>query len=255
MLELYHWEPSLDSGEPLVCLLEKQLPFESRYVDLLQLQQHASEFLRLNPTGQVPVLVHEGRVITETGLVLQYLEDAFPAQPLLPPSLAARYQVHFWLKYAEERIAPAITLLGWHEVSFPTLDPAWLERARRSCEHLPHERRRHWEQALADRYSSAELALARESLATATARLEHSLSDSPWLAGASYSLADIALLYMARALRAIAPDLVNAGRTPHTLAWLERLEQRPAVRDALSLARTPAPDRTFVPGPALPRWG
>jgi glutathione S-transferase len=255
MLELYHWEPSLDSGEPLVCLLEKQLPFESRYVDLLELQQHASEFLQLNPKGQVPVLVHEGRVMTETGLVLQYLEDAFPTLALLPPSLAARYQVHFWLKYAEERIAPAITLIGWHEVTFRTLEPAWLERARRSSRNLPLERRRHWEQALADRYSTAELALARESLAAATARLEHSLSGSAWLAGASYSLADIALLFMARALRAITPDLVNTGRTPHTLAWLERIERRPAVRDALALARARAPDRTFVPGPELARWG
>jgi glutathione S-transferase/GST-like protein len=255
MLALYHWEPSLDSGEPIVCLLEKQLPFESHYVDLLELQQHQAEFLQLNPRGQIPVLVHDGRIITETGLLLQYIEDAFPAPSLLPPSLAARYQVHFWLKYVEERMAPAITLLGWHEIAHPTLEPTWLARARRSSEALPPERRRHWEQALANECAAEELALARESLAAASARLEESLSGSAWLAGASYSLADIALLFAVRALRAITPELVNTVRTPHTLGWLERLGQRPAVKEALARARTQRPDRAFVPGPERVRWG
>ncbi len=255
MLELYHWEPTLDSGEPLICLQEKQLPFASRYVSLLRLEQHREEFLRLNPTGQVPVLVHDGRVISEAGLVMLYLEEAFPHRPLLPKSLAGQYQAHFWIKYVEERIAPYVTLLGWHGFTRGALPRERLEEARGGIGRLPRERRELWQKALDDTYSEEELALARESLAVATGRLERALERAPWLAGESYSLADIALLLAVRALRVVQPDLLSAEGAPRTLEWLARLEERPAVRETLALARVPAPERLFAPGPEPARWG
>lgn len=255
MLELYHWEPSVDSGEPLICLREKQLPFESRYVDLLQLQQHRPEFLRLNPSGQVPVLVHEGRVITEASLAMLYLEDAFPQRPLVPKSLAAQYEVHFWIKYVEERVTPYVTLLGWRAFTRPALPRERLEEAGRTTERLPPERRKLWEKALDDAYSDEEIALARESLASAAGRIERALERAPWLAGESYSLADIALVLAVRALRVVEPGLMSAERTPRTLEWLSRLERRPAIRETLSGARVAAPERVFAPGPEPARWG
>ncbi len=255
MLELHHWEPSVDSGEPLICLKEKRLPFESRYVDLLQWQQHRPEFLRLNPSGQVPVLVHDGRAITESGLVMLYLEEAFPERPLVPSSLAEQYEVHFWIKYVEERMAPYVTLLGWHGITRPALQRATLDGGRRTLEQLPQERRELWEKALDDAYSDEEIALAGDSLAAAARKLERALERSEWLAGGTYSLADIAVVLTARALRVVAPDLLSAGRAPRTLEWLRRLEARPAIRETLALARVPAPERLFAPGPEPPRWG
>lgn len=255
MLELYHWEPNVDSGEPLIYLKEKQLPFESRYVDVLQMQQHRQEFLRLNPSGRVPVLVHDGRTITEAGLAMLYLEDAFPQRPLVPKPLAERYEAHFWIKYVEERMAPYVTLLGWHGITRPTLQPGTIEGARRTLEGLPHERRQLWEKALDDAYSEEEIALARESLAAAARKLERALERAPWLAGESYSVADIALVLTVRALRVVTPDLLSAERTPRTLEWLGRLEERPAIRETLALARLQAPESRFAPGPEPPRWG
>ncbi len=255
MLELYHWEPNADSGEPLICLKEKGLAFESRYVDLLQLQQHEEAFLRLNPSGQVPVLIHDGRVVTEAGLVMLYLEDVFPERPLMPKPLAEQYETHFWIKYVEERMVPHVTLLGWHGLARPTLQRATIERARRTVERLPHERRRLWQKALDDGYSDEEIALARESLGVAAAKLERSLERAPWLAGASYSLADIALVLTVRAMCVVTPDLISTARAPRTLEWLRRLEQRPAIRETLALARVASPERVFVPGPEPARWG
>ncbi|MGH8150321.1 MAG: glutathione S-transferase family protein [Steroidobacteraceae bacterium] len=255
MLDLYHSEPTLDSGEPLICLEEKALAFESRYLDLLRLEQHEPQFLRLNPSGQVPVLVHDGRVFTEAGLALLYLDEAFPSTPLMPAPPAEQYQVHFWLKLVEERMAPYVSLLGWRVLVRPALGQAQVERARRSIERLPAERRGVWERALDDVSPEEVLALARESLGAAARRLEQALERGPWLAGGSYSLADIALVLTVRALRVVLPETVNAERTPRTLEWLERVGDRPAVRRALARARTLAPERYFVPGPELPRWG
>lgn len=255
MLELYRWEPTLDSGEPLIALKEKGLRFTDRYVDLRELEQHRPAFLRVNPSGQVPVIVDNGRVITEAGLALIYLEEAYPQHRLMPIALAGQYQAHFWIKYVEERMVPYATLLGWHRVMRPTLERAEIERARRSLEGLPRERRELWERALDRDEPADDLALAHESLTGAVDKLEQALARGPWLAGEAYSLADIALVLTMRALRAIAPEIVSAERTPRALEWLRRIEQRPAVREALALARTPTPDRVFVPGPEPPRWG
>jgi len=255
VLTLYHWEPTLDSGEPLVCLKEKALEFESRYVDLLALEQHLPEFLALNPSGQVPVLVHDGRVLSETGLLLEYLDETFPDPPLAPSALPERYESGFWVKYAEERIAPYVAQLGWHELVRPGLGRERLDCARRGLAALPIERRRIWEQAIEDDYSPETLTLARDALGCATAALERALERDRWLAGPTYSLADITLVFLARAMRVVTPQMVNRERTPRTLEWLARLEERRAVKETLALARTPAPERMFAPGPEPPRWG
>jgi len=254
-LELYHWEPTIHSGEMLLYLAERRIPFQGHYVDLLELEQHRPAYLQLNPTGQVPVLVHNGRVLTETGLLLQYLEDAFPGSGLTPATATERYDTAFWIKYSAERIAPAVSLLGWHECTRPQLGATQIARARESLAALPLERQRVWQKALDDSYSAEELALTRESLAFACAKLEQSLGAHPFLAGGAYSVADIALLFMTRAMRGLLPDILNVEQAPRTLEWLERLEERTAVAKVLASSRSPAPERMYAPGPELARWG
>ncbi len=254
-IELYHWEPTLLSGEILLYLTERGLSFASHYVDLPRLEQHSPEFLRLNPSGQVPVLVHDGRTMTETGLLLQYLEEAFPQPRPVPAHAGERYEAAFWIKYAAERITPAIALLGWREFARPRLSTEAIHAAHASLERLPDARQRVWRQALEDSYTVQELDLARESLAFASGKLEQALAARPWLAGGSYSIADIALFFPARALRSALPDMLSPERMPRTLGWLASIEQRPAVAKVLALSRHPPPERMFAPGPELPRWG
>ena len=66
MLELHHYEPYANSMKCLICLEEKGLAFTSRYVDILRFEQHAAAFLKINPNGQVPVLVHDSKTIVES---------------------------------------------------------------------------------------------------------------------------------------------------------------------------------------------
>jgi hypothetical protein len=66
MLKLYHWEPNANSGKPMLALAEKGVEYESHYLDLLQFDQHQPEYLRVNPDGTIPAMVHDGRVLTES---------------------------------------------------------------------------------------------------------------------------------------------------------------------------------------------
>ena len=81
-LKYYHAEPLANSLKSMVPLIEKGLPYQSIYVDLHKFEQHEPWFLAINPEGQVPVLDHDGAIITHTTVINEYLEDVFPAVPL-----------------------------------------------------------------------------------------------------------------------------------------------------------------------------
>src|SRR5262249_13892976 len=85
MLKLYHAEPLANSLKSLIPFKEKGLEFQSVYVDLHKFEQHEPWFVAINPEGQVPVLDHDGVIITHTTVINEYLEDAFPDLPPLRP--------------------------------------------------------------------------------------------------------------------------------------------------------------------------
>src|SRR5688572_33227351 len=75
MMKLYHAEPAANSLKALLSFKEKGLEFESVYVDLHKFEQHEPWFGAINPEGQVPVLDHDGVIITHTTVIGEYLED------------------------------------------------------------------------------------------------------------------------------------------------------------------------------------
>jgi GSH-dependent disulfide-bond oxidoreductase len=256
MLELYHWEPTANSAEPLICLEEKNASYEPHYVNLLRFEQHRPAFLKLNPQGQVPVLVHDGRVITETSLLIQYLDATFPSPRLTPQSALERYQMQVWLRTSDDYFGPALALLGWHLTGAArSLTPPLLKTAAEGIARLPPERQAVWKAALENSYSEEQLGAARNSLGICARRLESALLPRGWLAGAEYSLADIAIFPMARSLARLLPDVVNQAATPGIIAWLQKIEQRPAVNKVLRMARSASPETSFAPGPEPARWG
>jgi GSH-dependent disulfide-bond oxidoreductase len=253
-LDVYHWEPTTNSGELLICLKEKGVPFASHYVDLLAFEQHMPAFLGLNPRGEVPVLVHDGHTLTETTLILEYLDAAFPDVPLMPAAAADRYRMRVWTKLANDYFAPALTLLGWHLRMAPKMQGVDRAPILARLAHLPMDRQMVWRTALDDSYTEDQLARARQHLDIVAHRLEDSLASDEWLAG-SYSLADIAIFPLASSLPWLLPELASFASRPRVAQWLRRMKERPAVQAALAMGRSARPEELFAPGPELGRWG
>lgn len=68
------------------------------------------EFLALNPMAKVPVLVHDGVVVTETAAICTYLAETFPEAGLLPaPTSAARAAYHRWMFFAAGPLEAAVS--------------------------------------------------------------------------------------------------------------------------------------------------
>ena len=77
MLHLYHYWSSVCSQKVRTCLVEKKLSWQSRHVDLFNFENYQPWYTTLNPKAVVPTLDHDGRILIESNVILEYLEDNF----------------------------------------------------------------------------------------------------------------------------------------------------------------------------------
>lgn len=235
VLALYHFEPVANSMKPILCLKEKGLEFASHQLMGSKFEQYSPEFLAINPNGQVPVLVHDGNVITESTVINEYLEDVFSATPLRPADPAARARMRVWTKFVDEYFCPALTVLGAHGARHRAQQIPKDELERILARIPLKEVRNKWATISDKGYSEEELADARYKLGICVTRMETSLSNSEWLAGADYSLADVNIYSFAVALPRVLPEQANETEAPQLLDWIARMNARPAVQAALAM--------------------
>ena len=260
MLELYHWEPNTFFLKPLIALKEKQATFTSRYFDPTRFEQFAPAFPRNTESGlhlerEGPVLVHDGTIVSSSFFMLEYIADALPGTDLYPGNAYHHYRARAWGQFLTLALGPGICALGCAKYLAPTLkqrDPAQLKAQIAAIE--PLERRLAWS-AVAEGYSDQVLASVKHKVEFPLKRLESTLDQDPWLAGPAYSVADIEAFSMLNALPELAPDLVNEQATPRVIDFINRMRQRPAVREALAMSKTGKPLQAFVPGSEPSRWG
>jgi glutathione S-transferase len=245
MLKLYHAEPGANSLKALIPLKEKGLEFESIYVDLHRFEQHEPWFIAINPEGQVPVLDHDGVIITHTTVINEYLEDAFPdAPPLRPDDPGGRARMRYWNKFCDEHVMESVSMHGWHRMVSIIARSIESGEFEKLVERIPlHEQRIKWKKARSG-FSEAELANATRKIEVAVDKVERQLATTPWLAGDMYTLADVnffchAGLYLPRMF----PEMRLEERAPRLTEWVARIRERPGVQAALAM-----PDRT---NPAL----
>jgi glutathione S-transferase len=236
MIELYHAEPVANSMKVLICLKEKGLDFVSNYVDLLRFEQHEPEFVKLNPNGQVPVLVHNGVVMTESTVINEYLEDVFSEPRLRPREAAARAHMRIWSKFVDEYFCPALSTIGWHLMVRRIAQAIDKNELERILERIPlKEQRDKWATVAGSSFSEQQLADSRRMLRVSLEKMEAILTKQKWLACNEYSLADVNTYSMVAGLPRMMPDLLNPDRGAHVLDWLNRMNARPAVQDALEM--------------------
>jgi glutathione S-transferase len=107
MLALY-FAPGASSMAPHIALHEIGVPFESRPISFADKENRTPEYLAINPGGQVPTLLIDGRPLTEVAAILFYLARRFPAAGLLPQhELEAQAQVVSWMSYIAATVHPA----------------------------------------------------------------------------------------------------------------------------------------------------
>ena len=235
MLEVYTWEPNANSGKPLLCLKEKGVEFTFHYVDMGARQQHSPEYLRINPNGTVPTVIHDGFAMYESTPAMEYIDRAFEGPALTPEDPLGQWRMRWWMRYVDEYLNPSLAMQagtaagGRMQLSDQEKDEA-VKRIP-----LP-ERQRAWRLILSQGTSQEDLEESRRRVAAAIARFEAALQEQPYLAGPDYSLADINAMTTLHSWPLNRPE-VNAQDTPGLWNWLRCCHDRPAIRDAFTLGR------------------
>lgn len=247
---LYHQAPVAHSAKVLITLAEKGLEFDRRWVGPPCGSQYP-DILEASYAGSVPVLVtDDGAVIGESSTITEYIDDAYPDVPLMPQDAVGKWRTRVWFKFVNEDLAPATCILAWNEWGRPSRDEAALSAIRSQLEALPEHRQAFWAEALSG-FGTKRVEHARQKIAMVIGLIEARLSEFEYLAGDTYSLADIDVWPFASVLPELAQDLAGPDSAPKMHAWIDRVAQRPAVR-SVTVEGTGA---GWLPGPEPIRWG
>ena len=197
MIEVYAFATPNSVKVP-IALEELRLDYTLHGVNVRKGEQKAPEFVALNANAKVPVLVDGPLVLTESAAILVYLAET--TGQLLPTAGVARARLFEQLFFHASGLGPAFGQAGFFKKQAPEPQP---------------------------------LAIARfEAEAARTAgMLDHTLSTREFVAGDTFTIADIAHFgWLWR--RAFAE--VDISSLPHLSRWLAATEARPAVQRAIA---------------------
>ena len=220
-MQLYHNNMSVCAQKVRITLAEKGLSPEMIHLDLGRGDSHDPEYLKLNPKGVVPTLVDDGNVIIESTVICEYLDDAYPDIPLRPRDPVQRAAMRQWT------LVPDAGLHLWTStVSFAI---AWRHQDRT-------EQMKKWNaQVRAERMEAIERGLEAPMVSPhltnyvgVLRRMGKVLESNAWLAGDTYSLADIAMIPYVMRLDDMSQNWIweeNSDMRPIT-DWLRRCRAR-----------------------------
>lgn len=237
---LYNAPQSTCSQRVRFVLHAKGLPFEEHKLNLLEGDQLDPQYLRINPNGVVPAIVHDDAPVTDSSVIIEYLDEAFPhVAPLRPKGLTALARMRSMMRFIDEMPAAAIRV--------PTFNIAFLPRFQKMSEAEF--------QAFAESkplrkefmLSMGQTGFPKKDVDEAMGRLERTMermdhwlasSGGPWLMGSEFSLADISLM----------PSLVRLDDLNLGALW----KDRPAIARWLAMIKLQAPFKpTYYHGSLL----
>ena len=199
MIDAYVW--TTPNGYKALLLLEElELPYTARWVNIMKGEQHAPEFLAINPNHKIPAIVDHDTNVTvfESGAIAIYLAEK--TGRLLAASGPDRYTALEWVFFQTGGTGPIIGQLFHFKRFAPEKLPYAIDRYRKETERL-------------------------------LGVLDRRLGQVPFLAG-ELSIADLMNITWARAAGDLDVDLASF---PNVTRWLTELEARPAVARALAL--------------------
>ncbi|XP_010243637.1 PREDICTED: probable glutathione S-transferase [Nelumbo nucifera] len=164
--------------------------------------------LKYNPVHKkVPVLVHNGKPIAESLVILEYIDETWPEHPLLPKDAQLRAEARFWAKFAEDK-----GICIWRFFS-----------------------------SVGEEQEKAK----KESLEMLRTIEEHGLAEKKFFGGYTIGFADLAFGWISHWMGVmediVGVKLVEAQTFPHLHAWVHNFKQVPGIKENL-----PDPEKMFA---------
>jgi glutathione S-transferase len=232
MLELYHNINSVCAQKVRIALKEKGVEVKEHLLTLRG-DQNEPAYMELNPNGVVPTLVHDGKVIVESSLILYYIDDIFRDPPLMPADAYKRYRARLYNKLIDEYMHTSCTIITFATAFRARFTSMPREQWMAEIDKAPLKKRAEYKRSVIEQGLDAEcvidaLAQHRKMLAW----MADDLKSGPYLAGDAFSIADCAVIpYILRL------ELLQlAGmweQNPAIAQWWARVRERPSIKAAI----------------------
>jgi len=211
MIQLYTWSTP-NGRKASIALEELGLPYNVHPINIGKDEQFAPDFLKVSPNNKIPAIVDEDAPggplsIFESGAILTYLAEK--TGRLLAPTGPERYAAMEWLHWQMGGLGPMLGQFGFFAVRSPEKAPLAIERFTTESSRL-------------------------------LGVMEKRLMEVPYLAGADYSIADIACYAWTLAATTFLKDALGSYLDDKTKvrAWLDRVGARPAVQRGMAVPKT-----------------
>jgi GSH-dependent disulfide-bond oxidoreductase len=208
MIHLYTWTTP-NGRKPPILLEELGLPYTVHPVNIGKDEQFAPDFLTISPNNKIPAIVDDAApdgplTIFESGAILTYLAET--TGRFLAPSGPARFKALEWLHWQIGGLGPMLGQLGFFAVRSPEKAPLAIERFTTEADRL-------------------------------LGVMERRLADVPYLAGAEYTIADIACYPWTVAATSFLKEPLGKSleSKPALHRWLAEIGARPAVQKGMKV--------------------
>ena len=188
-------------------LQELGVDFDAVKVDLKAGDHLQPQFLKLNPAAKLPVLVDDGKVLTESVAIVMYLAEKYPEAGLLPRDPADRAQAYRWLLFTATELEQPLWRIARHGFLYPE-----------------------------EKRSPADVQLAREDFKPMAEVMERHMRGRSFVVGDAATVADFVLAYTLD--WADIEDLLQDF--PVLKAYMEKMYRRPKATQRIAAASAAA---------------
>ncbi|KAM3095841.1 glutathione S-transferase family protein [Phormidesmis sp. 146-12] len=201
-MKLYEFAPTRSIRVRWV-LQELGVEFEAISINMRTGEHHTPDFIAINPTGKLPVLIDGEHVITESVAITLYLGEKYPESNLVPTDLLLRAQLYRWLLFTATELEQPLWRIARHTFIYP-------EELR-----LP-----------------AEIPLARQDFTNMAVVLENHLLDRQFVVGEQVTVGDFVLAYTLD----WANEVQLLATFPTLVEYMERMYKRPKAAQRIATA-------------------
>ncbi len=235
MLEVYYYEDSICAEKVLITLAEKGVDdWVRHHIHLFKREQFAPEYLKINPKAQVPSIVHDGKIIRESSIICDYLDDLYPQPALKPAGLAERAEMREWVKEVDEFAFEAVASLSFTAVFRDRLLAMSDEdRAAYWAGQTLLDRTLRQQSCVGEGINSPYAIRALVAWERIFGKIEKTLGDGrSWLMGDLFSLAEINFAPLIARVGSMEILGIWLESRPETEAWWDRIRARPSFSEA-----------------------
>ncbi len=232
MLELYNTPHSTCSQKVRICLAEKDLEWTDIYVNLATKEHLSPEYLKINPNGVVPTLIHDGAIITDSSVICEYIDEVFPKPALTPDEPAQKAAMRAWLRFSEEVPTVAVRVPSFNMAFLPRFEGLSEDEFHNQQSDIRPLRKQFYRRMGTEGFDGEDFTAALEQIHNTAQRMNDALSTGPWLLGEHYTLADIILAPLLDRMADLGFASLWDEDFPRVTEWFQHTQERAAFQRA-----------------------